>query len=483
MGRPRTLDRILTARQREVLEGIARGQTNPEIAADLGISFETVKMHVAHIFTTLDVTSREEAAGIWNSGALAETPPRRSLFSSPLMKLAGGFAGLAVAAGIAALVLISLNGEDEPGDGTPTDTMSPSPVAADINTPLPMRTINVEWEYAADETRHAPVAADEHGVIASLWVPTDPGEGTGRVVSLDGDSGAEQWKVDLPCVPFTAALDAERAYVPCNDGAVYALARDDGRTLWRTETRTSPLAPVIGEGLLFLDSADPDGPSQLGVDPKYYGVADVIALDLATGQERWRVAMGGEDVFVSYAEGTVFAVNGRNSSAGAPLRLAALNARDGQERWTVPVDGSRHAPRIDGGDVFVSSDVVASFNGATGALNWSYDRFAHDIAVTRGSVFGVGSYGNDASFGLDAVTGDVLWTEGYCDCAFHPVQAGDVVFFGGAFGAIDPRFGSPAITSDDEIGSILAPAIVGEWIYTGDVRHSGSYRTVVQGIR
>lgn len=52
----------LTPRQIEVLELMARGLTNPDIAGLLGIARATVKAHVAAIIEALDVSNRTEAA-------------------------------------------------------------------------------------------------------------------------------------------------------------------------------------------------------------------------------------------------------------------------------------------------------------------------------------------------------------------------------------------------------------------------------------
>ncbi|MFD7075851.1 response regulator [Nocardioides sp. NPDC057577] len=51
----------LTDREIEVLRHLARGATNKEIARTLFVTEATVKSHLAHIFTKLDVDSRSRA--------------------------------------------------------------------------------------------------------------------------------------------------------------------------------------------------------------------------------------------------------------------------------------------------------------------------------------------------------------------------------------------------------------------------------------
>ena len=52
---------LLTAREREVLQLLADGLGNKQIAARLGISTSTVKTHLEELFDRLDVASRAEA--------------------------------------------------------------------------------------------------------------------------------------------------------------------------------------------------------------------------------------------------------------------------------------------------------------------------------------------------------------------------------------------------------------------------------------
>jgi DNA-binding NarL/FixJ family response regulator len=53
--------RILTDRELEILELIARGMSNAEAARALGLSPGTVRTHLEHIYAKLDVSNRTEA--------------------------------------------------------------------------------------------------------------------------------------------------------------------------------------------------------------------------------------------------------------------------------------------------------------------------------------------------------------------------------------------------------------------------------------
>jgi DNA-binding NarL/FixJ family response regulator len=52
----------LTPRERDVAIAIARGGSNADIAADLAMSITTVKAHMSHILTKLDLTNRTQVA-------------------------------------------------------------------------------------------------------------------------------------------------------------------------------------------------------------------------------------------------------------------------------------------------------------------------------------------------------------------------------------------------------------------------------------
>lgn len=55
----------LTDRERDVLESIARGRSNREVAADLVIAEETVKTHIGRILSKLQMRSRTQLVVFW----------------------------------------------------------------------------------------------------------------------------------------------------------------------------------------------------------------------------------------------------------------------------------------------------------------------------------------------------------------------------------------------------------------------------------
>jgi DNA-binding CsgD family transcriptional regulator len=65
---------LLSARQREIMDLVARGLTNKEIAQQLGLTDGTVKQHLAAIFPKLGVRNRTWAVAMWHQ-ASPETAP------------------------------------------------------------------------------------------------------------------------------------------------------------------------------------------------------------------------------------------------------------------------------------------------------------------------------------------------------------------------------------------------------------------------
>ena len=129
---PRT-NEAWTKRQREVLDLLAAGKTNPEIADVLGVSLDGAKWHVREIMGKLSVASREEAAAYWRHerGALRRLQRRPTL---PRWGWALGITGttVAVVGGAAMLVAAAMaNGaSDAPAAAIPPVSPAPSQTVA-----------------------------------------------------------------------------------------------------------------------------------------------------------------------------------------------------------------------------------------------------------------------------------------------------------------------------------------------------------------
>jgi DNA-binding NarL/FixJ family response regulator len=68
----------LTAREAEVLALVARGLSNAEIAETLGLSIETIRTHVKHVYMKTGARDRAHAVIIaYESGLAGHPPPER----------------------------------------------------------------------------------------------------------------------------------------------------------------------------------------------------------------------------------------------------------------------------------------------------------------------------------------------------------------------------------------------------------------------
>jgi two-component system nitrate/nitrite response regulator NarL len=76
---PKSSLKLLTEREREIIQLLARGESNKVIAQNLSISYDTVKQHVRHILTKLNLSSRVKAAVLFAKEGEASgdnSPPR-----------------------------------------------------------------------------------------------------------------------------------------------------------------------------------------------------------------------------------------------------------------------------------------------------------------------------------------------------------------------------------------------------------------------
>ena len=79
----RDQNELLTAREREILQLLADGLSNGDVAERLFISQETVKSHVRHILTKLEADTRTQAVAIALREAIINCSGRVPVGSRP----------------------------------------------------------------------------------------------------------------------------------------------------------------------------------------------------------------------------------------------------------------------------------------------------------------------------------------------------------------------------------------------------------------
>lgn len=134
MPSPHTTERLIhldqdydwTPRQRQVLDFIARGYTNPQIAEMLNVSLDGAKWHVREILSKLGVDTREEAAEYWRAqNGLRVRLSRlfRGVATVGTLRWAGLAGGVVIGAGgmVALIATLSAMGDGRSGGAGPGD--------------------------------------------------------------------------------------------------------------------------------------------------------------------------------------------------------------------------------------------------------------------------------------------------------------------------------------------------------------------------
>jgi outer membrane protein assembly factor BamB len=191
----------------------------------------------------------------------------------------------------------------------------------------------------------------------------------GGVTAFDRATGRALWRVDgydATAVNASPVIAGDTAFVVDGRDVVRALDAFTGAERWRAELDPAGFAwgnATVGTPALWR--GDADSPRGVLVVPTLY--SDVVALDAATGIERWRRAGGPSALRATHYRGAREAgfagspvVTGDIAwLAGTDGALVAVDAATGAELWRVDVG----APLLAGPAVSGDWLVVASFDG------------------------------------------------------------------------------------------------------------------------
>ncbi len=270
-------ERELTDRQRHVLDLIARGQTNAEIAADLGITLDGAKWNVSEILTKLGLSSREEAAEYWRWRRQPAPRTRRALRA---------MVGLPVVLKAASVLVLFL------GLAAAAVVFGPHEVRVTFDswTPVPGPDDD-PWE-----APHRPLALPS--IPAGGACPASPGR---RVTSQFG-AGSGPGPVYVVLVSLRAAGQGQMDY---GLGNAYVGEWGGQKTLWYVDPAYT--GPVLIRGSRI------DGPGEVRFNYGVEALASEMHLpqpDPFAGPGEWRSAISSTRLKVSAPGCYAFQVDG-----------------------------------------------------------------------------------------------------------------------------------------------------------------------------
>ena len=379
-----TVDPEWTPRQRQVLDLLARGYTNGQIAERLEITLDGAKFHVREILGKLGVDSREDAAALM-ADALLALPVARILAG-------GAAAGAVVGVGVAAaLVFLDGDGQAPPTRDLPTATVPTTPTTIPVE-PTPVTFDESGWPTGFEGTLFVFRTTVGRGSASAMAEVRAIDLASGTVVATLGPS-------PLPEVTHVSGVLGNRLLHVLDQRVETTLLDGSGRkTIFSTSNGLILAGSASPDGRwLALATRDParcDGPC----DP---GMAESEAIE-----------------FIDVATGTVAAVTPLVDPA-----LSGFGGNFGRPRWRadgsgviVIADTSSERP---GGVAYVQTDGTARLLETEG--------FAYVSPDGRLVASGPGSLGCMFISGhrlmvTDVESGEVIFTIENGAMAFTPVE-------------------------------------------------------------
>ena len=219
-----------------------------------------------------------------------------------------------------------------------------------------------------------PLAEGVSGSIGSIGsgLALDAGRlfvslGTGEVVAMDARNGSELWRVDLKSpVRSAPTVYGGRLFVITADNKLFALAQDDGRTLWQHYSFFESFS-LMGKAAPAIDR---------GIGVAAFASGDVVAFRPENGSILWTESLASSRINNAgaeindirarpvIAEDRVFVV----SNGGL---LTALDLKTGGVIWEREIGGVNQ-PWLAGDVLYVLSsyDELVALDASDGKILW-----------------------------------------------------------------------------------------------------------------
>ena len=263
------------------------------------------------------------------------------------------------------------------------------------------------------------------------------GSHDGFLYAVDTQTAQEKWKFDAGrALESTPAVAGGTIYFgsgcigggaqgcgdpPGSDYYFYALDLETGQEKWRFKTEGAIVSsPLLADGLVYFGSED----------------QHLYALDARTGQEKWRFKA--EDSLWSspaLADGLLYFGAGCNYCGSLEdTHLYAVDSQTGQEIWRFETGGwVESTPAVADGTVYFGSGDrhVYAVDSKTGQERWRFETeggVQASLAVDAGLVF-VASR-DQQLYALDSQSGQEVWKFETGGMLYGPAVADGVVYVG-----------------------------------------------------
>jgi DNA-binding CsgD family transcriptional regulator len=423
----------LTHRQQQVIELLAHGKTNFEIAQELGISLEGAKYHVREMLNRLGVDSREEAVALWNERKQPATRIARAFGALPSLSWVAritvvGAACLACTAVVVGLVMAyRSDGKHRPGLATqssvtvlPTPPASSSATTENATPDAEPTKVGVSWNWnTGDAHDFAWFDADSTSVAVAV-APLSPAPGF--VAYLDASTGYERWHHAVPSGAFLPALTSDAVVFGTADGTVLALSRSSSDVLWTVPFPGVPFQTLAADGTVVVGDADPEVWGPGGLVDKTRLAGRVWGIDARTGAVLWKVETGAFESFIA-TSGNIVVISTYDPRDGAKTETLAVDAATGKQLWRATTGPATTPPVISKDTV-----LVATATGPLDALDLKTGRQLWSVQPSSGGTYSFPSViGNSVLVASntgtldarDAQDGALLWTTSVGECRVH----------------------------------------------------------------
>jgi outer membrane protein assembly factor BamB len=393
-------------------------------------------------------------------------------------------AGLLVIASFGAWSAAGCESEDanptatpSPGSTATTDAeASPSPAQGVTSTPTATLAPGdfapvEEWTFEGeDDSYHTVAATAEHVAVASApnYPQVDLEPELWSLHLLERDTGVELWQKDLRCIPYFPAVDQERVYLPCSDGAVHAWNLD-GTDAWTLPTKGAPVKVLVDGERLYAFDSDPESHGLVGVDQPEGVLPDTMelrAIDAGTGDVLWSRPTSWETF--ATLRGDLLVVSESSAAVAHEGVTVAIDTATGDVVWEAPTGDSRSYPFVTDNAVYVVGDELYRLALSDGSVAWNTDVpdggvFEEPVVVGDRVVVGTNV---SSMYVLDATTGEIVSEESYCDCPYYAREIEVQVMLAGAgVSVVRPDPFEPVWFYEGDARGEMLPVVADGWFF------------------